>query len=272
MLQVRRGEIDIMKLKAAAIQMDCELRNIQANLAKAESLVDQACAEGATLVALPELFSTGYRLEQEYYKYAESIPGPTTDFMGALARRHGAYLAGSIIEEGKVRAVPYNTAVLVGPEGLIGKQAKIALYDKEKLYFAPGDTATPFDTPLGRIGLMICRDIRYGEIARALALKGAEILVLTSAAGALDVTTQARAVDNSVYLVASNRIGHEEDWPFCGDSRIIDPFGRVVVEAGKAEGYAIAEIDSDLIVEARVRRGYLRDYRPAVFLNPSFYR
>jgi predicted amidohydrolase len=261
-----------MKFKAAAVQMDCALRDVDANLAKARSLIDGACADGATLVAVPELFATGYRLDEDYHKFAETIPGPTTDFLTSLARAHNAYIAGSLIEEATVRGVIYNTEVLVGPEGLVGKQAKIILYHREKLYFAAGDVAVPYDTALGKIGLMICRDIGFPEIARALTLKGAEILICSSAAGSIGVSTQARAADNSAYLVASNRIGKELDTNLGGDSRIIDPSGKVMAEAGKEEGYCIAELDTDFIVETRNRRRNLQDYRPSLFLNPGFYR
>jgi predicted amidohydrolase len=261
-----------MRFLAAAVQMDCQLGRVGENLARAESLTEAASAQGAKLIVLPELFNTGYRLDEDYHKYAETIPGPTTDFLTCLAGKHGAYIAGSIIEESVMRGVPYNTEVLVGPEGIVGKQSKIALYHREKLYFAPGDAAVPFETALGRIGLMICRDIRFGEIARALALKGAEIFVVSYAAGLIDVATQARAVDNSAYLIAANRVGQEMETSFCGDSRIIDPYGKVMVEAGREEGFVVAEIDTDVIGEARQRRRYLQDYRASLFLNPDFYR
>ncbi|MDP2872265.1 MAG: carbon-nitrogen hydrolase family protein [Bacillota bacterium] len=261
-----------MRFIAAAVQMECELGRLGDNLARAESLVAAACARGARLVVLPELFGTGYRLDEDYHKHAEPVPGPTTDFMTCLAVKHGVYLAGSVIEESVMRGVPYNTEVLVGPEGLVGKQSKIALYHREKLYFAPGDTAVPFETALGRIGLMICRDIRFGEIARALALKGAEIFVVSYAAGLIDIATQARAVDNTAYLIAANRVGQELDTKFCGDSRIIDPYGRVLAEAGSEEGIVTAELDTAVIGEARQRRRYLQDYRASLFLNPGFYR
>lgn len=261
-----------MRFKAAAVQMDCDLGEVGANLARAESLITAACAAGARLAVLPELFGTGYRLDQDYHQYAETVPGPTTDFLTCMAARLGIYLAGSVIEESTVRGVIFNTEVLVGPEGLVGKQSKIALYHLEKLYFTPGDSVAPLETALGRIGLMICRDIRYGEIARALALKGAEIFVVSYAAGRIDLATQARALDNGAYLVASNRVGQEQDSKFCGDSRIIDPYGEVLAQAGAEEGCAVAEIDTDIIGEARRRRRYLQDYRPSVFLNPGFYR
>jgi predicted amidohydrolase len=261
-----------MRFKAAAVQMECELGQVANNLAKAETLVKAAYADGAHLVVLPELFSTGYRLDEDYHKFAETIPGPTTDFLTCMAVKHGIYLAGSLIEESVVRGIPYNTEVLVGPEGLVGKQSKIALYHLEKLYFTPGDSVTPLETELGRIGLMICRDVRFGEIARALALKGAEIFVVSFAAGRIDLATQARALDNGAYLIASNRVGQELDSRFCGDSKIIDPLGEILVSAGGEEGHVVAEIDTDLIGEARRRRRYLQDYRPSVFLSPGFYK
>lgn len=261
-----------MKFLAAAVQMACTLGDVAKNLDKASELVSRACADGASVVLLPELFSTGYRLDKEYIKYAEPVPGPTLDFMISLAKKHNAYIAGSIIEETVLRGVPFNTAVLVGPSGFIGKQPKIALWEREKLYFRAGDVAAPFDTPLGRIGLMICRDIRFGEIARALALKGAEIFLVSYAAGLIDAATQARAIDNSAYLIASNRTGEEFETRFCGNSQIIDPYGNILVDAGSDEGYVSAWVDTDTILEARRRRRYLQDYRASLFLNPSFYR
>ena len=251
--------------------MECAVREVGANLAKARQMVGTVCARGARLVVLPELFNTGYRLDADYHRFAEPIPGPTTGFMLDLARRHDIFLVGSIIEETKMRGIPFNTSVLVGPEGIIGTQSKIALYDREKLYFGMGDVARPFATDIGCIGLMICRDVRFGEIARALALKGAEVFAVSSAAGLIDFVPQARACDNSSYLVLANRTGQEEDTRLCGGSRIIDPLGAILAEAGMPEGCILAEIDTDVIVESRQRRRYLQDFRASLFLQPEFY-
>jgi predicted amidohydrolase len=120
---------------------------------------------------------------------------------------------------------------------------------------------------------MICRDIGFPEIARALALKGAEILICSSAAGSIGLSTQARASDNSAYLIASNRIGEELGYKMPGDSRIIDPSGKIMAEAGnQAEGHCVAELDTDFDAETRNRRRNLQDYRPALFLSPGFYK
>ena len=262
-----------MRYLAAGIQMSCVPGDVKQNLEKARGFIESAGRQAARLIVLPELFNTGYRLDEDYYRFAEPIPGPTTDLMQEMAGRSGAYIVGSIVEEGPMRGVPFNTSVIVGPDGVVGKQSKIMPWDKEKLYFATGETAAPFATGLGCLGLMICRDIRFGEIARCLAVKGAEILVVSSAAGGIDYVTQTRALDNSCYLVLANRVGQDKDTKFCGRSRIIDPAGKILAEAdGPDEAVVTAEIDTGLIADVRNKKRYLQEWRASLFLSEKFWK
>jgi predicted amidohydrolase len=114
--------------------------------------------------------------------------------------------------------------------------------------------------------------VRFGEIARALALKGAELFLVSSAAGTVDLALQARALDNGCYLVLANRTGEELGYRMCGNSRIVDPYGKIIAEIGREQGIVSAELDTDIVLEARQRRRYLQDFRAEVFLNPGFYR
>src|SRR5579875_3677729 len=148
---------------AAAIQFDPQvgLENKDKNLHRTLELINEAADRGATLIVLPELANTGYGFStrEEAYAHAEQVPsGATTQAWITLARDRGLYLVGGIAECDGVQL--FDTAVLIGPDGFIGKYRKTHLWNREKLIFTPGDLGLPvFDTKIGRIGLLICWDI-----------------------------------------------------------------------------------------------------------------
>ena len=164
------------------------------------------------------------------------------------------------------RGVYYDTAFLVGPQGFIGKTRKVQFWHLEKLYFAVGNLErTVFDTKLCKIGIIICYEIGFPEIARNCAIKGADILVVVSAFGMprlqnWDLLTRSRALENGCFLVAANRIGKEKDSEFCGHSRIVSPKGDVLVDAELKEAVIIEEINLEDISSQRAEVPYLRDY------------
>jgi predicted amidohydrolase len=164
-------------------------------------LVEEAAAKGADIVCLPEGITTvGNGLA--YAEAAEPVPGPSTAFLGSLAKRLKVWIVAGIFEREGARV--YNTAVLVARDGsLAGRYRKMALPDEEiEGGVTPGSETPVFDTDFGRVGLMICWDSSYPEVARALAARGAEV-VLMPIWGGVETLVQARAIENQVYLVAS---------------------------------------------------------------------
>jgi len=222
-------------------------RNLEGCLAR----LDEAAAVGCELLVLPECATSGYMFatEEEAANFAETVPGPAVEALEAACARLELHCVAGLLERDGDRL--HNTAVLVGPGGLLGRYRKTHLpclgVDR---FVAPGDERpSVFDTPLGRIGIEICYDLRFPELTRALALGGAEIVVHptnwpTAVKPLADFLTRARAAENRVFLMTANRVGRERATRFFGRSQIVAPDGARLVEAGEeAEELVVAEID-----------------------------
>jgi N-carbamoylputrescine amidase len=226
------------------------------NLERALHYIRQAAAEGADLIVLPELANSGCDLTLRYraLDLAEDIPGgPIVEAWKKGSEESSIHVVGGLLErEGDAL---YNSAVIVGPE-TFGRYRKTHLWDREKLLYEPGDELPVFDTPLGRIGLLVCYDAWFPEAARALAVKGAQILCIPSNAPddwvpeaqrrggltMLDVHCIAAANANRVFVAAANRLGDG----YLGRSCIVDVTGGVLALAGASEeGVIGAEVDLD---------------------------
>lgn len=222
-------------------------RNLEACL----SVLEEAAGAGCELVVLPECATSGYMFgsEEEAARFAESIPGPSVEVLERACARLGLHCVAGLLERAGDRL--HNTAVLVGPEGLVGLYRKTHLpYLGVDRFVSPGDEPPAvFDTPLGRVGMEICYDLRFPEVTRALALGGAEVVVHpTNWPAAVrplaDFLTRARAAENRVFLVTANRVGREGGTEFFGWSQVVDPAGSRLVEAGEGgEELVVAEID-----------------------------
>ncbi|WP_433242795.1 nitrilase family protein [Actinomadura nitritigenes] len=232
------------------------------NSERALELAERAVRDGATLVVLPELASTGYsfRDRAEAYAHAEDVPGGETvrrweDF----ARRHGVHLVGGLAEREGVRL--FDTAVLVGPDGYVGRYRKAHLWNREKLWFTPGDAGFPvFETPIGRIGLLICWDIWFPEVPRLLAQQGADIICsvnnwvwtpppIFDEAGRCMAAylTMTAAHVNNVFIAAANRVGTDRDARFLGCSLIAGTNGWPVGGVAGSEDETVLTADVDLV-------------------------
>lgn len=235
-------------VKAAAVQFDMQvgLENKEGNVARTLELINQAADNGANLIVLPELCSTGYSFEsrEEAYAHAEPVPaGPTCDAWADLARQRGLYLVAGIAE--RADNALYDTAVLIGPEGYIGRYRKTHLWNREKLVFEPGDEGYPvFPTPIGRIGLLVCWDIWFPEVARILVASGADVICSVNdwvwtppplfdetGKAMASYLTMASSHQNSVHIIAADRVGEERGAKFLGCSLITAlngwPIGKV---------------------------------------------
>lgn len=260
----------------ALAQIFCRPGDKEGNLKKIEQAAVQAKRKGAQLLILPELSLTGYVVRDEIYGLAEDIPGPSTRRIETLAKKTGLHIVFGMPEvSGDTKATLHNTAVLVGPKGLIGKYRKMYLPThsvfEEKRYFRPGYQPAVFKTDLGKIGLIICYDIYFPEVVRLARLEGAQLIVCISASPSVrrtffEVLTAARAIENVAFLAFVNLVGIEDGLQFWGGSRLLGPNGKVLVQAKyDKEDLVLAGIDySDLRpIEAFVP--VLKDLRPELF-------
>lgn len=247
------------KLIVAAIQMDCVTNDRKANLDRAEALVAQGAKKGARLMVLPELFGTGYRVEEQDRALAEPVPGHITNWMCRLAKKYDAYLIGAVIEDGGEKTL-YDTAVMAGPSGVLGKHRKMHLWGDEGRRFGRGEDIGVVSLPFGKIGMLICYEIGFPEMARIQVQKGANILVYTSAFGRArdyvwDIASRSRALENGAFVIACNRCGQEKDTAFGGLSRIVAPDGTILADCGP---------DGDTVVCAQLDLGEVRRMREAI--------
>ncbi len=273
------------------IQQSC-VANVEANKQKLARNIADVAEKGAKLVILQELHNSLYFCQVEDVNncnLAESIPGPSTEFYGQLARQYGIVLVTSLFER-RAPGLYHNTAVVFEADGSIaGKYRKMHIPDDpayyEKFYFTPGDLGFhPIATSVGLLGVQVCWDQWYPEGARLMALQGAELLIYPTAIGyessdtpeeqerqreAWTTVQRGHAVANGLPVIAVNRVGHEPDpsgqtngIQFWGSSFVADPQGELLYRAPKDEEVN-AVIDIDLHRSEQVRRWwpFLRDRR-----------
>ncbi len=237
-------------MRVAVAQLDPKLGERERNLEACLQRLDEAVAAGAQLLVLPECAVPGYMFEslEEGLSYAEEVPGPTTEALTRACERLDAYVVcGMLQRDGDLLR---NAAVLVGPGGLIGTYWKTHLpFLGVDRFVTPGDELPVWDTPLGRIGVEICYDLRFPEVTRTLALEGADIVAHptnfpVAARVQTELITVARAAENRIFLLTANRVGKERRGEFCGWSQIVDPYGTRLAEADETgEALLVADVD-----------------------------
>jgi predicted amidohydrolase len=263
-----------VSMHIAVIQMDCELKEKEANLRKAEQYIDEI-GERADLVVLPELFTTGYKLDaigSDLFRMAESIPGPTVEVLAEKAKKYNTAIIANIVERDEQQeGVLYDTSFVVDRDGnYAGKYRKVHLYPTEHSYFRSGSDFPVFQLGEVRVGIAICYDHAFEEMFRIMALKGAEVIVIPSAVPQgfeylLELRTRARAQDNQIFTVAANRAGNDEEIKWAGNSMIVDPKGRVLAQAGDEECVLEGTIDLQLIHDERLQEPVFRSRRPELY-------
>jgi predicted amidohydrolase len=213
-------------MKVGFMQLAPVLGDMEANIGKVKELMEQA--EGAELLVLPELCSTGYRFESRDQAWDLSETVDNSEFLSCLetiCRERNLHVVAGMNERDGDKL--YNTSVLVGPKGLVGKYRKIHLFMDEKDIFEPGDLGLPvFDIGSCKIGMLICFDWIFPEVWRVLALKGADIICHPSnlvIPGLCQKAIPVHAVCNRVFVITANRHGTERDLTFTGLSAIADP-------------------------------------------------
>jgi predicted amidohydrolase len=264
------------KIKLALAQISCKREDKEANIKKMETLVNKAKKQGANLIIFPELSLTGYVVRDQIYELAETIPGPSVKALEDIARKTNSYIIFGMPElSQKTKATLYNAAVLIGPEGLIGKYRKMYLPThsvfEEKRYFRAGYHAATFETKIGKIGLIICYDIFFPEVSRLTRLKGAQLIVCISASPAIrkaffEALAIARAIENTAFLVYVNLVGIEDGLQFWGGSRLVGPNGKILAQAKyDEEDLVVCDVDYADIKPVETFVPTLRDLRPELF-------
>ncbi|MBE9375309.1 acyltransferase [Saccharopolyspora sp. HNM0983] len=247
-----------------------------------EQYARAAAVQGAQIIGFQEVFNAPYFCqvqEAQHYRWAEPVPGPTTERMQALAGELGMVIVVPVFEQDGP-GFYYNTAAVLDADGsYLGKYRKHHLPHLpgfwEKYYFRPGNLGWPvFDTAVGRVGVYICYDRHFPEGWRALGLAGAQLVYNPSAtsrglsAYLWQLEQPAAAVANEYFVAAINRVGVEEygDNDFYGTSYFVDPYGRFVGDpAGDGEELVVRDLDLDLVDEVRRTWAFYRDRRPDAY-------
>jgi N-carbamoylputrescine amidase len=272
------------KVNIGLIQMHCS-KDTAENEVRAIEKIRQTANEGAQIICLQELFHAQYfpqRVSVHGYHLARPVDDPVLKEMGRLAQELGVVLIVPFYEKA-LRGLYFNSALIFDADGTrLGTTRKAHIPDgpqyHEKYYFTPGNTDYPvYETRYGTIGVAICWDEWFPEVARILALKGAEILFFPSAIGsepdhpnlstkaAWEKAISAHGISNGVFVAAVNRVGQEDEMSFYGGSFISDPLGNILASLGQDEGILIHEIDKGQIDFARNLLQFLRDRRPETY-------
>ena len=251
------------------------------NLEKIEYYITEAGEKDIDLIVFPELITTYYvwNNQSEYTKYyrenAETIPGETSNRIANLSKKYNMYVCWGMVEKSNTSENLYNTQVLAGPDGqIIATYRKIHLTEYENDVFTSGEEIRVYNTSIGKIGIMICRDRRFPELARTYSLLGADILIIGAATSSRVRDTfilPAMAYENSVWVIFANEVGVQPgkhspgDRPliYHGDSQIIDPFGEIRIKAsGYREEMVWIAVNRD---ELRLKNELVGERKPEVY-------
>ena len=268
------------KIKIAGVQMDPKITANEQNLDKILHETRTAAANGTDLIVFPECALTGYVFvsREEAISFMETIPGPSTDKLATCCQELGVHVVVGLLEIDGDKY--FNTAVLIGPQGLIGKYRKnhLPFLGVDRFLDTGNEPFQVYNTPIGNIGLHICYDTNFPECARIMTLLGADILVLPTnwpdGRGKIArYVINSRAFENKVHFVAVDRVGVERGAKFLGISKIVDAWGDTLAEAGKEDEEVLyAEVSLE---EARQKRmvfkpgefemDFIRDRHPELY-------
>jgi predicted amidohydrolase len=282
-------------VKASLVQFSSEWLQTERNAARMKALAETEAKAGQELIVFPELSNTGYITPVEveepcgfpgktyaefaaaYMRASETVPGPTTDALCEVARKYGVHVVVGIAQKHPV--IPFtlfNSAVLIGPAGILGVHHKVHIPLNEKQYFYPGNSIETFKTELGTIGMQVCYDGRFPEITRVLALKGAEIVcslwcvpaifTVPDAENSLKYRSYTRAQENGLYFLSCNRTGTEGKTVMLGRSVACAPDGAAIAASTTSEEEAVrAELTEERLLRYRSKLSIFRDRRPELY-------
>ncbi|HLE96318.1 MAG TPA: carbon-nitrogen hydrolase family protein [Candidatus Thermoplasmatota archaeon] len=259
------------RFHADLVQAEPSIGDVKANVA---TVVDALRRTRSELVVFPELFLSGYAVRDHVHRVAEPLDGPALTEIARACRDSGRWCVVGFPRRAEARGVVHNSAALVGPDGVAGAYDKVQLPTfsvfEEDLYFKEGNSLPVFDTPFGRIGLVICYDLFFPECTKTLALRGADILVCPSASPTIsqryfETILPARAIETTTWLLYTNLVGAQDQAMFWGGAQAWGPRGdRKARGPDHTPATTTVEIDLDEVEEARRKRPALRDTRPEV--------
>lgn len=258
------------KLNISLAQMHIALGDVRKNLSVMTDLVAEAARRGSHLVVLPELWSTGYALEQAR-DLANVLNSGLFTQVTTIAQQHKISIVGSILEKRGVEVT--NSAAFFAPNGrMMGVYRKLHLFRlmDEDQWLQPGPSPLAIDLPWGRTALAICYDLRFPELFRGYAVDGAQMVILPAEwpLERIDhwrVLMQARAIENQCFMIACNAAGQIGGTTFGGHSMIVDPWGKIVIEGGEDPMLLTAEIEMDRVAEVRARIPVFEDRRTDLY-------
>jgi len=269
------------EITIATVQMRPLLGEAEENLVKMSEMIAKiASQQRVDLIVFPELITSGYELGVRFTELAQRVPGPTVNLIAQRANEYGVFIAFGMVTKERVESVLYNSAILVGPDGeLIDTYNKIHLRGEERMAFREGFKLPVSETEIGNIGMMIGYDLAFPEVARSLALDGAEVLIVMANWEAAQIDewktyVRARSYENAVYVAAANRVGEDVTLSFGGESMIVGPRGQIYAslmdetdpETGAPlEGFTVARIDLDEVRRFREEYQFIQNRQPAVY-------
>ncbi|MCJ2539905.1 MAG: carbon-nitrogen hydrolase family protein [Candidatus Thermoplasmatota archaeon] len=260
-------------MRVAMGQYQARRGKVDANLERMDGVITSS---GADLVVFPELFLTGYMARDDHIRLGETLDGDAVAQVAAAAKASGATVVFGMPESDPVkRGITYNSSVVVRPDGTADSYRKWSLPNfgpfEERMFFGHGNNLPVFDTPVGRLGLLICYDIFFPEVCKAYALQGADILVCISASPTTSrdffvKLAMARAIENACAFIYCNQVGSQMQLTFWGGSHIVGPRGQYIVEGPPYEEATVeGDIDLKEIELSRPLRPTARDTRKEAF-------
>lgn len=230
----------------------------------------------ADIYIFGEYFLSGDRCKDEFRDLAEPLNGPSIQFLAKIAKNKQCYIVfGMPTKDDKVDGLIYNAAVLIHPNGTVNAYKKWFLPNagpfEEKIFFDQGEELSVFNTTFGKIGLLICYDLNFPELAKALTLQGADLLICISASPSttrkyFETLLPARALENTVFVAYVNLAGNQEDLIYWAGSQVYDPLGNLIIKAPYfKESIITCDIHLKQLEAARARRPVLRDIRPEIY-------
>jgi predicted amidohydrolase len=257
-------------LRLALAQVPSSYREKDANLERAEEVMRTAADRGSEAILFPEMFLTGYFVWDRVRELAEPLDGDSIRRLRGLAAEFRLLTVCGFPELGEDGAV-YNTACVVDRDGrLLGGYRKTHLFADEPEAFSAGERFEVFETASGPIGPLICYDLEFPEPARALALGGALVILVSTAnmepyQDSQEVYVRSRALENGIFVALANTIGRDDRYRYFGQSAVADPQGRLLATAGADEEIVVADLDLAAAVEAQRSSPYLDRRRPSLY-------
>lgn len=257
------------KFKAGAVQFDVKKGQIETNLTTALGYLEKLASDDVSLAVLPEMFSCSFDNEKlkEHSKFSDNV----IQRLSYFSKENHMAIAGTLPE--RENDLIYNTMVFIDVDGKVkGRYRKLHLFrlTGEHLYYTAGNKMVLVDASFGKVGLMICYDLRFPEHARSLCMKGAQMIVVSaqwpeSRVEHWKTLIRARSVENQLFMVCSDRTGIEDGLQFPGNSMIADPMGNILAEGGKDAAGVFAEIDPGLVKHTRELIPCMTDRRQDIY-------